>query len=39
MLHSWTLDSMESSVASVGLVRDAADMDGATAVEADAVVG
>ena len=30
---------MDSSSASVGLVKDAADVDGATSVAADAVVG
>ena len=39
MLHSQSSDSMDSYSASVGLVTDAADVDGVTAVAADAVVG
>ena len=39
VLHSWTTDSIDSSSASVGLVTDAADVDGVTTVAADAVVG
>ena len=39
VLHSLSSGSMDSSSASVGLVRYAADVDGATAEEADAVVG
>ena len=39
VLHSWTSDSMDSSSTSIGLVKDAADVDGITVVEANAVVG
>ena len=39
VLHLQSSDSMDSSSASVGLVTDAADVGGATAVAADAVVG
>ena len=38
VLHSWSSDSVDSSLVSVGLVKDAVDVDGAIAVEADAVV-
>ena len=38
MLHSRSSDSVDTS-ASVRLVTDAADVDGATAVAADVVVG
>ena len=40
VLHSWSSDSVDSSLASVGLgMTDAANVDGATAVAAKAVVG
>ena len=39
VLHSQSSDSMDCSSASVGLVRDGLDVDGATALEADAVEG
>ena len=38
VLHSWSSDKMDSSSAPVGLVTDEADVDGATAVVADAVI-
>ena len=38
MLHSRSLDSMDSTTDSVGLVRDASDVDGVTVLEANAVV-
>ena len=38
MLHSQTLDSMDSFSVSVGLMRVAANVDDITAVEAHAVV-
>ena len=39
VLHSWALTQWTPFSASVGLVTDAADVDGVTAVAADAVVG
>ena len=39
VLRSWCSDSMDSSLASIGLMRDGLDVDSMRAVEADSVEG